>query len=477
MLVGQTSGGSGRRCLDEPNRREWESGGVGDRATIPGAARARPCRLRGNRGSRLREAASRAAAGPASHLAPPARASHRARPPPAAGQWLEEIPEREAAVKIVVLGAGRVGAAIARDLAAGGEFEVTAVDASQAALDALGDAVGARRQADLGAPGAIGEVVAGAELVVGAVPGPMGYAAARAVLEAGRHLVDISFFEEDALTLDPLARERGCTALVDCGIAPGCSNLILGWLDDTFDETDRFWCAVGGLPAVRVLPYEYKAPFSPIDVIAEYTRPARFRRDGRDVTLPALSEVETIDFPGVGTLEAFNTDGLRTLLRTIEAPSMVEKTLRYPGHAARMRMLQESGFFDPTPRRVGAVEVSPLEVAASLLFPLWRYAPGEADLTLMRVVVEGRREGRRERHTWSLLDRYDAATGTLSMARTTGYTCTAMVRLVARGLYDEPGVSPPEQVGAAPGCWDFVRGELAARGVAWESEVEALGPG
>lgn len=375
--------------------------------------------------------------------------------------------------RIVVLGAGRVGGAIVRDLAATGEFEVTAADASAEALarlDGMPNVVTA--QADLSDPATLGRVLADQELVVGAVPGFMGFETVRRALEVGKPVVDISFFPEDPFELDALAREKGLTALVDCGVAPGCSNLILGRLEAELDSTERFVCLVGGLPVERRWPYEYKAPFSPIDVIEEYTRPARFRRDGKDVTLPALTEVELVDFPGLGTLEAFNTDGLRTLLRTCRTPSMVEKTLRYPGHAERMRMLRETGFFDADPVDAGGVRVRPIDVAARLLFDAWMLGPGEHDLTAMRVEVEGTAGGRPVRHVYTLLDRYDERTGIHSMARTTGYTCTAMVRMVARGMFREPGVHPPEIVGRDRACFDFIMEELAARGVVFRHEVE-----
>jgi saccharopine dehydrogenase-like NADP-dependent oxidoreductase len=321
--------------------------------------------------------------------------------------------------------------------------------------------------------GALGPLLAAADLVVGAVPGPLGFETLRRVLEAGRNVVDISFFEQDAFELAELARARGCTAIVDCGVAPGCSNLLLGMHAAAMERVDRFWCGVGGLPVVRCWPFQYKAPFSPIDVIAEYTRPARFRRGGREVTMPALSETELLDLPGVGTVEAFNTDGLRSLLRTIPVPDMVEKTLRYPGHAELMRMLREAGFFEAEARELGNARVAPLDLTARLLFDAWRYQPGEADLTVMRVVVEGIESGQATRHTWDLLDRYDPATDTSSMARTTGYTCTAAVRLLAAGGFDRPGITPPELL-PMPAAADFIFADLAKHGVRFEHRVEAV---
>lgn len=373
---------------------------------------------------------------------------------------------------ITVLGAGRVGQAIIRDLAATGEFQVTAADISPDALRRLdGVANVTQLPADLSRADDVARAIDGAELVVGAVSGHMGYATVERVLHAGKNIVDISFFDEDPFTLDALARERGVVAIVDCGVAPGCSNLIFGHMETVFDETKRFSCHVGGLPVERNWPWEYRAPFSPIDVIEEYTRPARFRRDGRDVTLPALTEVERVDMPGVGTLEAFNTDGLRTLLRTSNVPTMVEKTMRYPGHAALMEVLRETGFFSKEFTTVGGAALAPLELSAKLLFDAWEFAPGEEDLTAMIVEVEGLKAGRRMTHRFTLLDRYDRATLTTSMARTTGYTCTAGVRLVAQGLYTHAGISPPEMIGRDERCYAFMMNELKRRGVVFEETV------
>ncbi|MFQ5578522.1 MAG: saccharopine dehydrogenase family protein, partial [Anaerolineae bacterium] len=268
-------------------------------------------------------------------------------------------------IRITVLGAGRVGAAIVRDLARETNFRVTAVDARRKALERLvQEAPVAVAQADLQEPAQVAEVVAGAELVICAVPGFMGFRTLQAVIEAGKNVVDISFFPEDPFTLDGLARARGVTAVVDCGVAPGLSNILAGHAAARLDRLERFTCYVGGLPKERRWPFEYKAVFSPLDVLEEYTRPARFVAHGEVVTLPALSDVELLNFPGTGTLEAFNTDGLRTLLRTLDAPFMREKTLRDPGHAALMRVFRESGFFRTDPIEVNGQPVRPLNVTA-----------------------------------------------------------------------------------------------------------------
>ena len=381
-------------------------------------------------------------------------------------------------MRVAVLGGGLVGSAIARDLAREREFEVTVFDVAEETLARLAGVDGIRTvRADLSAASEVARAAASCDLVVGAVPGHMGLATLRAVVESGRDVVDISFFPEDPFVLDRLAKEKGVRAVMDCGVAPGCSNLILGRMEAEFDALERFVCYVGGLPAVRTWPWEYKAPFSPADVIEEYTRPARYIAHGEPVTMPALSEPELLDFPAVGTLEAFNTDGLRSLLHTVKVPFMIEKTMRYPGHIDKIRVLRESGFLGTDPVAVGGARVRPIDLTSRLLFASWKLGEGEEDLTVMRVVVEGRREGRRRRLSFDLFDRYDRATRTTSMARTTGYTCTAGVRLLARGLYTRKGISPPEFIGREPACYEFMFAELARRGVVFRrSEADIPEP-
>jgi saccharopine dehydrogenase-like NADP-dependent oxidoreductase len=378
-------------------------------------------------------------------------------------------------MKVAVLGAGRVGRAMAMDLAKDPEFQVTVADKAPEALQALEGVEGLTTvQADLSEQKAIRHILADQDLGIGAVPGFMGYQVLQAILEAGRPAVDIAFFPEDPFLLDGLAKTQGLVAVVDAGIAPGCSNLILGRMEEMMDETHRFRCVVGGLPVIRQWPFQYKAPFSPVDVLEEYTRPARIRRGGRTAIVPALSGLENLEFPEVGALEAFYTDGLRSLLRTCETPEMVEKTMRYPGHAEWMKGLRKSGFFDTEPVELDGVQVSPMSMTGLLLEKAWSFEEGEEDLTIMQVEVTGRIGETVERHTFDLFDRFDTETGTSSMARTTGYTCTAAVRLLARGLYSEPGITPLELVGRDPACFDFIMTELGVRGVEFRRTVEEV---
>ncbi|MFH1754960.1 MAG: saccharopine dehydrogenase C-terminal domain-containing protein [Candidatus Latescibacterota bacterium] len=375
-------------------------------------------------------------------------------------------------MRITILGCGLVGNAIARDLVADAGFEITAVDVNRDALDRLAAMVPVETvQANLQEADQVGSSIEHSDLVVCAVPGFMGYATLERIIEAGKNVVDISFFGEDPFELDQLARNKGVTAVVDCGVAPGLSNIIAGYLDTQLEEIDRFVCYVGGLPKVRQWPYEYKAVFSPRDVLEEYTRLARFVEFGQEVVRPALSEVELRDFPNAGTLEAFNTDGLRTLQHTMKIPFMKEKTLRYPGHANVMRIFRDSGFFRTDTIEVDGQQISPIAMTSKLLFDQWRLREGEEDFTVFQVVVEGRSGHRRLCYTYNMLDEYDRDNQTTSMARTTGYTCTIVVRQVLRGLFTQKGICPPEYIGRTPGCFGDLLGEYAKRNILLDETV------
>jgi saccharopine dehydrogenase-like NADP-dependent oxidoreductase len=377
--------------------------------------------------------------------------------------------------RAMILGGGMVGSAIAMDLAKGGDLAVTVADSRDEVLDRIKSRCPIETvRADLGDAARVTRIVAGQDVVIGALPSVLGLQTLRAVIEAGRNYCDISFMPEDPKQLSALAVERGVTAVVDCGVAPGMSNMLSGWVSRELDVRERLTIYVGGLPVVRSWPFEYKAGFAPYDVIEEYTRPSRIVEHGRVVVKDALSETELLDFPGVGTLEAFNTDGLRTLIDTLDFPHMLEKTMRYPGHAHLMRILRETGFFGSEPIEVDGMKVQPRSVTAALMFPLWKFEPGEEDLVVLRVVAEGSKGGRPTRYRWDMIDRYDAATDTRAMSRTTGYPAAIMARLIADRRFDKPGVHPPEIPGREPGILDAVLAELEKRGIRFEARVEPI---
>ncbi|MDF2697671.1 MAG: Carboxynorspermidine dehydrogenase, partial [Labilithrix sp.] len=303
------------------------------------------------------------------------------------------------------------------DLAKDPAFDVTVADLRAEPLERLTASARLKTvRTDLSQASEIQALARDADIVLSAVPGFMGFRTLEVLLELGKTVVDIAFFPENPLDLDPLAKRTGATAIVDMGVGPGMSSVLAAHAHSQLDETASILTYVGGLPRVRRWPYEYKAVFSPIDVIEEYTRPARYIENGHLVVRPALSDAEYLEFPEVGTLEAFNTDGLRTMAVTMNVPNMKEKTLRYPGHIEKMAVLRETGFFRTEPVEIDGNKVRPIDVTAKLLFPMWKMAPGEADVTVMKVIIEGSKAGKRTRITYDLFDTYDATTGVHSMA-------------------------------------------------------------
>ncbi len=375
-------------------------------------------------------------------------------------------------MKIAILGAGMVGRAMALDLVQ--QHDVTSFDISETNLSLLAsrDPHIHTRIADLRDFSAYADLLEPFDLAITAVPGFMGYAALEAVIRSGKSVADISFFPENALDLDALAKEKNVTAITDCGVAPGMSNYIIGRYNEIM-TIDSFEIYVGGLPQTRKKPFEYKAPFSPVDVIEEYTRPARLMENGYIVTRPALTDREWMHFDELGTLETFNTDGLRSLLFTMpHIKNQKEKTLRYPGHVELIIALKESGFFDTEPITVKGHKVSPLDVSSQILFKEWKLGEEEKELTIMKVILHGHDNGEKRTIEYNLLDRYDDETKISSMSRTTGYTCTASANLLAHELFRERGVFPPELVGKNADCFNYVMHYLGERNVRWHKKED-----
>ena len=371
--------------------------------------------------------------------------------------------------KIVVLGAGLVGKAMAIDLQK--KYHTIAVDNNKDALKELNnnheiEAI----YADISNVESLNKIIKDCDIVIGAVPSHMGLEILKNVIQAGKNIVDISFFQEDPFQLDELAKKNNVTAVVDCGVAPGMSNIILGYHNNQMN-VEKFECYVGGLPENRDWPWEYKTVFPPIECIEEYLQPGRIIENGNLIIKEALSEPESIDFPVVGLLECLNSDGLRTLIKTMDIPNMFEKTLRYPGITEYLRVLRDTGFFSYDEVQVSNNLIRPFDLTAALLFPRWKIKPGEADITAMRLIISGNENNKAKTYTYTLLDRYDSETNTTSMARTTGYTCTAVVDLILSDKYNRKGISPPEYIGEVGNNFEYVKEYLEARGIIYQLEI------
>ena len=374
---------------------------------------------------------------------------------------------------IIVLGAGMVGSAMAKDLS--NNHNVLLSDLNASVLENVKNSFSSIEtlQLDVTNDKELSNAVKDKDLVLSAVPGFLGYKTLEKIIRLKKDVVDISFFPENALDLNELAVENNVTAIVDCGVAPGMDNVILGYYNETH-KLESFECLVGGLPKEKKWPFCYKAPFSPIDVIEEYTRPARYVENGSLIVRPPLTDCEFIEFEKVGTLEAFNSDGLRSIIYTMpHIKDMKEKTLRYPGHVEYVRVLKDSGFFSNEVSN--DFNISPLDFTSKILFKEWKLDPMEEEFTVMRVTLVGTdKSGKKEQIIYDLYDEFCKETNVSSMARTTGYTATAAVNLFLDGLFNQKGVFPPELVGKVSGCYDYFMNYLKERNINYKRTVNKL---
>ena len=350
--------------------------------------------------------------------------------------------------KILILGGGRVGSAIAFDL--NSKYNVTVVDNNLSTLEKLKTQLDIDIiHKDISDKKSLLETLTNYHLIISAVPGFMGFETLKTIIENKKDVVDISFFPENPLKLNQLAKKNNVTALVDFGVAPGLGNIIFGYYDNLM-KIDSYECYVGGLPKEKNPPFEYKAPFSPIDVIEEYTRPARLFENSKIITKDPLTELEIIEFDTNEKLEAFNTDGLRTLLSTMShVPNMKEKTLRYPGHAKKILELKNQGLFND--------EI--IESTAEKLKKSWLLKENDEEFTVMRIIVKNSTK----KIQIDLYDEYHQNTKITSMARTTGYTCTAAVNMLIEKQFHNTGVFPPELIGKETDCYHYIINYLKER--------------
>ncbi len=365
---------------------------------------------------------------------------------------------------IIILGAGMVGKAMAIDLSK--EHRVKSVDVDKESLDFLSDNYQIETEIfDVTDNTKLGELIKDFDLVISAVPGFLGLQTMKNVIRNKRDLIDISFLPEGVLDIDDMAKEYGVTVIMDCGVAPGMPNIFAGYHNKTM-KIDYFEYMVGGLPKIRTFPFEYKAPFSPCDVIEEYTRPARYVENGVEVIKPAMSDTELIEFDNVGTLEAFNSDGLRSLIYTLNnIPNMKEKTLRYPGHIKMIQALKAAGFLNEEPLKVKGKEFIPFDITSEILFNAWKLKPEDEEFTIMRIVLKGVENNIRKEIVYDLYDEFDKIEKISSMARTTGFTATAAANMVLDKVFNERGVFPPELVGEKPECFEYIIDYLNKRNI------------
>lgn len=349
-------------------------------------------------------------------------------------------------IKIAVMGGGLVGTPMALDLNKDDKIHVKLADINAGNLKRAQSKGVECVEMNLLEDGKLEEFISDADFVINALPGLVGYQSLKRAVMAGKSGVDIAFYPEDFSELQEIAIEKGVCWVVDMGVAPGMSHLLSAYATTQFEETFDIKIYVGGLPKSTDSYWQYKAPFSPSDVIEEYTRPARFVKNGEEVTMPALSENEILEFPVIGELEAFNSDGLRSLIKSLKVDNMIEKTLRYPGYVDKITVLKESGLLSPDEELIKGTKIKPIDFTSHLLFNQWKLGEEDVDITVMQVKAKGTLNGEEKTIVYDLYDEYCPSTRIHSMARTTGYAATSVLGIMMDGMFNHPGVHPPEML-------------------------------
>jgi len=370
-------------------------------------------------------------------------------------------------MRFLILGCGNIGKVIIKDLLVSEATKrVIALDISEKRLREMKDELQDERfeyiVGDATNRDYLKSITANIDVVINSLPGSIGFHVMKNIIELGTNLVDISYMPENPLELDELAKNKRIIVVPDAGVAPGLSNILVGYASAIFDRVESVKIYVGGLPEKKIPPLDYCLTWSAEDLIEEYTRPARIIRNGELISVPALSGLERIYINGVGELEAFYTDGLRTLLHTIRAKNMEEKTLRYPGHVEKIRLLIDLGFFDKDRIKIDDNEVSIMKITAKLLERKIS-CKDVRDIVILKVITEGVLRNEKTRRVFEIIDRY--RNGITAMGRTTGFTASIIAQLIAKGRIDMYGVVPPEYLGMRREIFHQIINELSRRGV------------
>ena len=359
--------------------------------------------------------------------------------------------------RYVVLGAGRQGAAAAYDLALHGEAQqvllldqdLEAATRTAARLnDLLGQPLVRPSFADASKPGSLLPFLREAHGLLSAVPYAFNLSVTELAIRTKVHMVDLgghTGIVRKQLALSPHALREGITVVPDCGMGPGMNITLALAAMEALDEAQEVRIYDGGLPQEFEPPWGYKLLFSAEGLVNEYCGEAYFLREGRVTAVPALSEVEELEVPGLGKLEAFVTSGgLSTMPWTFEGKLQVleNKTLRYPGHARLLGVLRDLGLFSEHPVELGGTQVVPRELLAALLARAW-HDPHVRDLAVIYVKSRGRKDGKPAEATVHLLDRYDETTGFRAMEKLTGWHAAMVLAMAVRGEISR-GVVPVE---------------------------------
>lgn len=370
-------------------------------------------------------------------------------------------------MRATILGCGSVGSLIARISYEEGLFDrLTILDTSKDRVNSIISYFPNQYinsiVADVKDPVVLKHVVEDADVVIGALPGRIGFNVMSKIIEIGKNIVDTSFMKEDPLKLDSKAKESNVTVIPDCGFAPGLTNMIIGNVIDRVGKVDTIKIYVGSIPYKYVPPLGYIVSWSAEDLIEEYVRRPRIIKDGNIVELEPLSGYETLELYDFGYLEAFYTDGLRTMLVTFKnkVKHMFEKTLRYSGHLGKIKFLRSIGLFDEEPLNVSGANIVPKSFLAKLLDKKLRQDVEEIAIALINII--GKSDNKAFNFSFELISKLIKGFNPVSFL--TAFVAAMISKALAEGKINREGVVPPELVGSY-GILSKILDSLSEKGV------------
>lgn len=361
-------------------------------------------------------------------------------------------------MKILVLGSGLMGPAAAFNAMSDPQVSVVTIcdmDKGQlkAAKAKLGGLPGGEKLTtqllDLSDQAAATQLIEDFDVVVAALPRPAIPLGIRAAVSANRPLVDLSWpAETEIAELRALVEDSGALVILGCGVEPGLTEIMARYLIGKLDRVDELHIKCGGIPENPEPPLGYKIVFGGTMLpLRDYDG---FEvRNGELVPVPRYSETETVTFEGVGECEAWHEGFMPWLMDLEELQGLrsgTQKTVRWPGYAAKVNTLKEMGLLGLDPIEVDGVQVAPKKLLDALLYPKVKLQEGEKDITVLRVDAIGQKKGFPRQFRIDMVDHYDDELNFTSMARTTAMTGAIVARMIAHGDLQAQGFLTPEQI-------------------------------
>jgi lysine 6-dehydrogenase len=358
-------------------------------------------------------------------------------------------------MKILVLGAGRMGLGAAYDLAHNSDTEAITVadidlERARAVVDTVKSAKLVPAQIDVTNEREVIDLMRGHDAAISCVVYHHNLQLARAAIEARVNFCDLggnNSVVDAELALDAEARAAGINIIPDCGLAPGMVSVLAAHGAARFAELEEIHIRVGGLPQHPKPPLDYQIVFSVEGLINEYVERARVIRDGVIIELDSMTELERLEFPApFGQMEAFQTSGGTSTLPesfTGRVRELDYKTIRYPGHCEKFKTMIDLGLASSEAIEVDGLHVSPRRVMGEMLL---RHLPAdEPDAVLIRLEFRGLMEGKPQTLRYDIIDYFDERTGMSAMMRTTAFPASIIAQMMARGETLIKGATPQER--------------------------------